>query len=488
MSVNAVTAAGITTKSQADLVTDETTSMQAIYGADINLNPDTPDGQRMMIRLQAILDCLDLIVAVYTSFDPDQAIGVTLDQRVAYNGIQRQTGGQFNTFSEVDIAVVTSQAVSLPGLDQNILPPYTATDDAGTQWQLISSQILGAAGAFSFPFQAVNPGAVLALPNTIKNQLTVIIGATSVNNPAPQTLIGTNEESDGALRIRRQKSVAIGSTGWFDAMLAALKNVSNIGAVKLYENLTGSAIISGPFAGMPASGIWVVVSGTALNADIANAIYTKRGGGVPMVGAVFQVIVQADGSNFTVRWDVAAQQALFVGLVVASLDGINPPNIKAMLAPSGLPALFKPGINEKVQFGAVVTAAQSVDPNSLISSVGFSLVSGGPFTDATETPTLAKNQFVPTFVITPIILTSPTSIAKVDISNNVVVTDKCAAGGATLQFTPQGGIPAYVYSILSGPGAVNAGTGLFTSAGAGTAVVQVDDANGNLATVTVTIT
>jgi hypothetical protein len=53
-------------------------------------------------------------------FDPDNAVGVVLDQRVAINGIQRQAG----TYTVTPITVVTSQSVNLYGLDQDVQPVY----------------------------------------------------------------------------------------------------------------------------------------------------------------------------------------------------------------------------------------------------------------------------------------------------------------------------------------------------------------------------
>jgi hypothetical protein len=42
-------------------------------------------------------------------------------------------------------------------------------------------------------------------------------------------------------------------------------------------------------------------------------------------------VAQADGTNFTVRWDVVTPQTLFTRFTASSLDGINPPNIAAIV-------------------------------------------------------------------------------------------------------------------------------------------------------------
>src|SRR5271154_5687844 len=112
---NSLGPTGLTLATQAELVTQYTTAFQNIYGTDINLGPETPDGQLMMIFIQSVLDLQDLLQQIYNSFDPDNAIGVVLDQRVSINGIQREAG----TFTTTDITLILSQSVNLFGLDQS---------------------------------------------------------------------------------------------------------------------------------------------------------------------------------------------------------------------------------------------------------------------------------------------------------------------------------------------------------------------------------
>lgn len=60
-------------------------------------------------------------------------------------------------------------------------------------------------------------------------------------------------------------------------------------------------------------------------------------------------------------------------------------------------------------------------------------------------------------------------------------------GGLTLAISGTGGQGPYTYAVVSGPGTVNASTGLFTApATAGSTVVQVTDVNGGTSQVTIT--
>lgn len=461
---NQITTSGIETASQAELLASYQAAFQAIYGPDINLDPDSPDGQLIGILIQATLDLQDLVVQVHNGFDPDTAIGNVLDERVAINGIQRKAG----TFTVTNITIVTSQALNLPGLD-NSSQPYTVADNAGNQWQLITHQSISGAGTYVFAFQAANPGAVLTVPNTITIPVSVVLGVTSINNPTTYTSLGQNEETDAALRIRRQQSVALSSQGFLSGLLGALNNINGMESAFVYENNTG--LTDGN--GVPGHSIWVIVSGTASASDIANAIYNKRNAGCGMFGAISFNITQLDGSTFTVLWDVVAPETLYITATLTSLDGVRAPDIATIR--SQLPVTFVPGVAQEVDITRLGTAIQSLDPNSLVTLAGFSTSATGPFTN-TLTPTSKKFQFAvssPNIILLPMQLNPPTS--------------QVMHGGSTIQFTALGGFGGYTFSMVSGLGSINPVTGLYTSAGVGTDVVRVTDAQSHTATATVTV-
>lgn len=353
---------GLQTASRAELIAFYTQQFQTIYGADINLESDTPDGQMLNIFVQSVLDLQDLLTQIYNGFDPDNAIGKVLDQRVAINGIQRQAG----TFTITNVQLVTSQSLNLYGLDQSAQPIFTVADNAGNQWELIATTLGLTAGTHVLAFQSAVPGAVLTIPNTITVPVTIVLGVTSINNPTTYTTLGINEESDALLKIRRQKSVSLASQGYLAGLLAALENVTGVTAAFVYENT--SAVTNGD--GVPGHSIWVIVSGTAAAADIAQVIYDKRNAGCGMFGTINYTIIQVDSSPFIVTWDTVATRALFISFTATSLNGITPPDIVAIRA--GIAARFTPTVFEEVNINALATLVQEIDPNTLVTSAGFS--------------------------------------------------------------------------------------------------------------------
>lgn len=451
---------GLETSTQQELVDYFTSQYQQIYGPDINLASDSPDGQMMMIFIQAILDVQDLLTQIYNQFDPDSAIGKVLDQRVAINGIQRQAG----THTVTNITVVTSQALNLYGIDQNTNEIYTIQDNAGNKWNLIETAVISGAGSHVLAFQAERPGAVLSVPNTITTPVTVVLGVTSVNNPTTYTTLGINEESDYALKIRRQKSVALSSQGYLQGLLAALENIPGMVSAFVYENDTGSTDVDG----IPSHSIWVIVSGTASAAAIANAIYTKRNAGCGMKGSQTFNIVQADATNFVIRWDIVEAEDLFIKFTATSLDGVNPPNVQAIR--EGLVTAFAPGVAEQVNINDLATQVQNIDNNTLVTSSGFSTSLGGSYTP-TLTPSAKNKQFV-------------VSEANIVILPILILPDEpTVASDSQQQFTAYGGYGAYTWTVetdTSGGASIDSGTGLYTAgSGTGTDVIRATDADGN---------
>ncbi|KAG0283065.1 hypothetical protein BGZ96_012562 [Linnemannia gamsii] len=62
------------------------TGFRTIYGADINTDTDSPDGQLIGLIAQIKTDLEELAESIYKALDPEAASGIWLEQRVAYAG------------------------------------------------------------------------------------------------------------------------------------------------------------------------------------------------------------------------------------------------------------------------------------------------------------------------------------------------------------------------------------------------------------------
>lgn len=257
---------------------------RAIYGNDINLDPDSPDGQRVAIEAQHVLDLQSFGGYLYTQFDPDFAIGQALNMIIKLAGITRRPA----TRSQVDVTVTTDRALTLPS-------GYTVEDDLGQKWLTLST-FSASTGANTVTLFAENFGAVDADPVTVTEPVTVVIGVLSVSNPAAAT-VGIEEETDEELRIRRNRSLETPQSSSIGRLFTALSNLANVTDLAVYENDTDTTDSDG----IPAHSLFVIVEGGATD-DIVETMAKNKTGGKGMLGTVTgtwsETVIRPDGSEF----------------------------------------------------------------------------------------------------------------------------------------------------------------------------------------------
>lgn len=320
---------GLTLKTLPEIKADLEAGYRSVYGDDINLDSDSPDGQAIGIQAQEGADLREVLRDIYSAQDPDQATGISLDRVCAYNGVKRKGG----TFTVTPVSITVDRTVSLKGLDSaeaGIGVPagvYMVKDNAGTQFALVDSVTI-AAGTHSLAFRAVLLGAVNVTPNTITAAVTAIAGVTAINNPAGVTTQGVDEESDAALRIRRERSVSGASQGYTDSIESAVLEVAGVTACICEENVKDTTDANG----VPAHSIWVIVKGGA-DADIAEAIYATRSAGSGMYGAEVVTVTRPNGRTIDISFDRAGTEDLYARFSIVMVGGgtIDMDNLKSLI-------------------------------------------------------------------------------------------------------------------------------------------------------------
>lgn len=262
-------------------------AMNAIYAPDgdlINFGSETPDGQFTNILAQMSSDVRQLALNIYNSFDPDTVSGTVQDSRYALNFLTRKAG----TFTIQNIDVTCNQTVTLQGLDGNYndinAASYTVSDDAGSLWYLIDTTTI-TAGTHSLPFRSQDMALVQPTIGTITNQVTKVLGVTSVNNSVAPTSLGTEQENDDQFRIRRNQSTSIKGQSNYDAMLGQLLQTEGVNEAKIFVNNTNNTDTDATGDidnGVSPYNIWVIVDGGA-NSNVAQVIY-HNSAGLPTFG------------------------------------------------------------------------------------------------------------------------------------------------------------------------------------------------------------
>lgn len=334
-----------------------------IYGPDINVDSNSPDGEWLNIFALSNEDIEQLCVSIYDSFDPNQAVGVALDALCQLNSSSLTRKG--GIFTQVVVDVVANASFNLNGLDTS--SPYTASDQNGNLFYLISSTTVSAT-TNALNFQSATIGFIQVLPNTITIPVTIIAGVVSVNNPSSPYQIGSNQETDAQLRIRRSQSTAIPSQGFNQSLYGGLLQIEGLTQAVVYENTTTVSALTV----VPAHSIWVICEGGS-NDDIADTIYKYRNAGCGMYGTTTVSVMQSDGSSFNISFSLAVDQPLYLSLTVSSLSGgsIDTAALKTFLA-----ANYILGIYEVADITSITALINSYSDDLLVTFAGVSLSAG----------------------------------------------------------------------------------------------------------------
>lgn len=361
MTVNEVTSEGLITESLTEVTGDLQNDFKGIYGSDINIDQNSPDGQIIGIFSQAKIDLLDLITQVYNSFDPDVAEGSSLDARVGINGIQRLGG----TYPVTPVSITVDRAMTLDGLDTSS-DPFTVADDAGNEFYLEETQVISGAGTDSYSFRAAELGAIQTQTNTITEQVTVIVGVTAVNNPDEATVVGRNEESDADLRLRRAVSVSIGSQGSADSLRANLLNTDEVTDAYVWENSTSST----DGQGVERNTVWPIVEGGD-DDEIGEVIYAQKGAGCGLKGSETVNVLKSNGEYFEAKFDRPNYVNLYIRFALTAKQAGD--TYDATQLKTDLVLRLQYNLYQSADSASIVNALGSLLPNFFPSDVEVSI-------------------------------------------------------------------------------------------------------------------
>jgi len=359
---------GIQVQTFQEIYNELATGYRAIYGEDINLDPDSPDGQRVAIETQLVLDSQSFGALEYNQRDPDFALGQSLNSIIKLSGITRRPA----TRSQVDVTVVTDRPLTLP-ID------YAVEDDLGQSWSTLAVRTL-IAGTTTVTLFAVNFGSVAADPNTIVNPVTVVIGVQSVTNPLAAT-VGVDEETDQELRIRRNRSLETPQSSSIGRMFTALASVPNVTDVAVYENDTPTTDADG----IPAHSLWVVVEGGAV-AAIVETMTKNKTGGKGMVGSVTgtfsEPVTRPDGTTFTIIHTMTFDRPVDVPVLVrldATRKDASDPVDEVLISQAIAARAFN--IGENLLAGDLYRLAFNAGDNFIPTNLEISSDGGVTYTD-----------------------------------------------------------------------------------------------------------
>ncbi len=328
MADNYIGVNGLVVQTLEEIKTDLETKFKAIYGDNINLEQNSPDGQLINILAQEKKDILDLLVQFYNNIDVDAVYGLPQEILYKLNGLAINA----YTYSYVYVNVTVTEDVTLQGLDDNINNAdgtgYTVRDTNGNRYILAATTDLTANTTTLLNFRAAELGSVTSLANTVIIMETVVKGVASVNNPANNYITGNTGETTAQFRQRRNKALSVASQGFTDSIQSQLLALPDVTQAKVYDNKTDIAVNE-----IPPHSVWVVVQGGTPQ-EIGQIIYANLPPGIPMKGEQSALINKPNGDMELFYYDLPTAVNLYVRATIKNFTQIalDTENIKTTLA------------------------------------------------------------------------------------------------------------------------------------------------------------
>lgn len=286
-----------------DIVDELVSQAQSIFGSDIYLGTDSQDYQLISAVANIIYDSFLTSQAVFNSRGPSTAIGSGLDVIVKMNGLNREP------------AVYSTCPVTLTGTPGTTITGGIVTDVNGYNWNLTSPIILDSTGSATSTATCQVAGPVSANIGDLSKIATPTYGWTSATNSVAAT-VGSNQETDAALRARQAASTELPSLTVLESLKAAIAEVRSVSRFVVYENATSSTDSNG----LPAHSITAVVENGG-DSDVAQAIYNKKGPGVPTNGTTNVQITDSYGVPSTINFYRPSYVDIDVTVNVKQLTG-----------------------------------------------------------------------------------------------------------------------------------------------------------------------
>lgn len=299
---------GLTIPSLSEILEEKNAQVKGALGQDLDVSPQSPDGQINGVLAESDYLLYQLIQAAYNAFNPSAVAGVTQDHLVELNGLTRNP------------ATPAKGDVTLTGTPGTLIFAGSLVASATTdeQFSILSNVTIPASGTIDAEIESINTGPLIASAGTITNIVTPVAGWATVNNALDLTP-GTNQETDQELRVRRTRSVANPSQGMVESIFSSVADVDGTTNVIVLENDTG--VVSPE--GLPPHSTEVIVVGGD-NQEIAEAYFNSKSAGIQTYGSaniVSAIVQDFQGIDYTINFTRPTETNIYVEVELSTFDG-----------------------------------------------------------------------------------------------------------------------------------------------------------------------
>ena len=282
---------GVIMPDTADLQTTVEDEYKTVFGSNLVVTPNTPQGVLITAEVIARANVLANNAALANQINPNLAGGVFLD------AIWALTGGGRLAATQSTIA-----GVILGGVGGTLVPAGTVAAQAdGTEWESVSDVVLDpGTGLATVDFVAVEFGPLACNIGALSVVVSGVLGWETVTNPNA-AIPGRFEESDGASRIRRRNTLALQGSGGPEAIISHLYNTPGVRSLAFRENVTDADLIIEGVTLVEHS-IYACVDG-GTDADVAMTLLDTKSMGANWNGTTtVNVVEPASGQTYAVKF------------------------------------------------------------------------------------------------------------------------------------------------------------------------------------------
>lgn len=329
----AVDGTGLTIESTVEILERINLEQRSEIDQTLVQAPEEPMGQVNGIAANSEREVWEALQIAYNGFNPDAAEGFLLDALCALTGTVRRkaTYTEVLLTNNIDSGTVLVSGGHFVHVVDHPEIRFTPKEDFTAP----------STGNHDVIFRSEELGPFVANAGTLTVIATPVSGWNAVTN-ALDAELGTNEEQDDALRLRREQALQQQGSGTVGAILSAVRDVDGIVSASLLEN-TGDYVDAD---GLLAHSFEVLIfdgETPAADADaIAQAIWDNKPIGIRALGNTQGNALDEDDGIHVVKFsravlrevyiDVATspvltgdQQTALKGTIVATLEADNAP-------------------------------------------------------------------------------------------------------------------------------------------------------------------
>lgn len=334
MAQHGISETGFNIKTFQEIREDMKAKLMQVYdpASGETLQPDFDENDPFIQMVNAFCDELaalwQLASVAYGQFNPLVASGVSLSSLVQLNGITRQQG------------IPSTVVLTFTGEDGIVVPAGTiATDQDNTVEWATDNDVVVQGGEVQVGAKSTVNGTFSYGPGAINVIGTPVTGITSVVNVLA-TVPGRTDETDEALRVRRERSTETPSRGIAESIEGAVSNIEGVTYCKIFCNRG----METDEHGIPAKSIAVVVLGGS-DEEIAKEIFNRAGIATGFYGSTVVTYTDSLGIATDVAFSRPEQVAIDVDVVCAPIEGSMYPADYAAQVRQAIVAFAQNGIS-----------------------------------------------------------------------------------------------------------------------------------------------